>query len=47
MALPKPVILFVEGEPLIRMFAADLLEDGGFEVTEAATEACLLQPCSS
>ena len=36
-----PVILVVEDEPLLRMFAADMAEDAGFEVVQAAnaTEA--------
>jgi CheY-like chemotaxis protein len=32
-----PVVLIVEDEPLIRMYAADLMEDGGFDVVEANT----------
>jgi two-component system, response regulator PdtaR len=36
------VVLLVEDEPLIRMLAADLLEDEGFEVIEAATARAAL-----
>jgi two-component system, response regulator PdtaR len=31
----KPVILLVEDEALLRMYAADLLEENGFGVVEA------------
>jgi CheY-like chemotaxis protein len=31
------VVLVVEDEPLIRAFAADMLEDAGFEVVESPT----------
>ncbi|KRE09700.1 hypothetical protein ASE63_03985 [Bosea sp. Root381] len=34
--MPKPVVLIVEDEPILRMDAADFLEDAGFEVIEAA-----------
>jgi len=34
-----PRILIVEDEILVRMFAVDALEDGGFQVHEAATGA--------
>ncbi len=37
-----PLVLIVEDEPLIRMHAADLPEDGGFEVVEAATARAAL-----
>ncbi len=37
-----PVVLVVEDEPLIRMHAAILLEDEGFEVIEAATARAAL-----
>ena len=37
-----PVVLVVEDEPLIRMEAADTLEDEGFEVIEAATARAAL-----
>ena len=33
----RPVVLLVEDQPLVRMLAADILEEAGFEVTEAAT----------
>src|SRR3712207_4874932 len=38
----RPVVLVVEDEPMIRMFAADVLEDEGFEVVEAATAPAAL-----
>lgn len=34
---PSPVVLVVEDEALLRMLAADILEDEGFTVLEAAT----------
>jgi CheY-like chemotaxis protein len=34
--------MIVEDEPLIRMYAADLLEDDGFSVVEAATARAAL-----
>jgi DNA-binding response OmpR family regulator len=34
---PPPRILIVEDEILVRMFAVDALEDGGFQVEQAAT----------
>jgi two-component system, response regulator PdtaR len=34
---PKPVVLVVEDEPLVRAMAADVLEEAGFEVVEAPT----------
>lgn len=37
-----PIVLIAEDEPLIRMCAADLLEDEGFEVLEAATARAAL-----
>jgi|HigsolmetaAR202D_1030399.scaffolds.fasta_scaffold02201_3 CheY-like chemotaxis protein len=36
---PKPCILIVEDEVLVRMFAVDALEDEGFQVEECATAA--------
>ncbi|ACK49820.1 response regulator receiver protein [Methylocella silvestris BL2] len=33
---PQPVVLVVEDEPFIRMLGADVLEDAGFAVIEAA-----------
>jgi len=40
----SPVVLLVEDEPLIRLFVAELLEESGFKVVEAAnaTEALVL-----
>jgi two-component system, response regulator PdtaR len=32
----RPVVLLVEDEPLVRMFGADVLEEAGYEVVEAA-----------
>jgi CheY-like chemotaxis protein len=32
----RPVVLLVEDEPLVRMFGADVLEEAGYEVLEAA-----------
>jgi len=34
-AKPRPVVLIVEDEPLVRLTGADLLADAGFEVLEA------------
>lgn len=31
-----PIILVVEDEPLLRLFAAEMIEDAGFEVVQAA-----------
>jgi len=41
---PQSTVLLVEDEPLIRLFVAELLEDAGFKVVEAAnaTEALVL-----
>lgn len=36
-AAPRPVILVVEDEPIVRLVARDILEDAGFEVLEADT----------
>lgn len=38
---PRPVVLIVEDEPILRMNAVDMVEDAGFEALEAAdaTEA--------
>jgi CheY-like chemotaxis protein len=33
----RPVVLVVEDEPLVRMLAADVLEDAEMEVVEGAT----------
>ena len=38
----KPVVLVVEDEPLVRMLAADVLEDAEMEVIEAATAPAAL-----
>ena len=37
----KPVVLVVEDEPLVRLFASEIIEEDGFEVLQAAdaTEA--------
>lgn len=43
---PRIVVLLVEDEPLIRLLGADVLEEAGFEVIEAASgdEAlCILE----
>ena len=34
-----PLILIVEDEPLVRMFASDVLDESGFKVVEAADAA--------
>ena len=31
---PRPVVLLVDDDPLLRFFASDLLDDAGFEVIE-------------
>jgi len=36
MPAPQSTVLLVEDEPLIRLFVAELLEDAGFKVVEAA-----------
>ncbi len=38
----RAVVLVVEDEPLVRMLAADILEEEGFEVVEAATATAAL-----
>ena len=38
----QTVVLVVEDEPLVRMLAADILEDEGFQVIEAATAPAAL-----
>lgn len=30
----KPVVLVVEDEPLLRLFATDMIEEAGFEVLQ-------------
>lgn len=32
----RPVVLVVEDEPLVRLFASDMIEEAGFEVLQAA-----------
>lgn len=32
----KPVVLVVEDEPLLRLFASDMIEEAGFEVLQAS-----------
>jgi two-component system, response regulator PdtaR len=39
----QTVVLLVEDEPLVRMCAAEILEDEGFEVIEAATAPAALK----
>jgi CheY-like chemotaxis protein len=38
----RPVVLVVEDEPLIRLFALEMIEDAGFEVLEAANASAAL-----
>jgi CheY-like chemotaxis protein len=40
---PKPKVLIVDDEPLVRMTIADMLRLGGFDVFEAAAGAQALQ----
>ena len=40
---PKPTVLVVDDEPLVRMTIADMLRSGGFDVLEAAAGAQALQ----
>jgi CheY-like chemotaxis protein len=40
---PKPLVLIVDDEPLVRMTIADMLRLGGFEVLEAGAGAQALQ----
>ncbi|WP_428333305.1 response regulator [Novosphingobium sp.] len=35
-SLPRPVVLVVDDEPLLRMMAIDVVEEAGFEAIEAA-----------
>jgi len=44
--MPKVRILVVEDEPLIRLFVADILEDAGFTVVEAASSADAIKQMS-
>jgi two-component system, response regulator PdtaR len=39
----KPVVLIAEDEPLLRLHAADLLEERGYEVVEAEDAAAALR----
>ena len=41
----RPVVLVVEDEPLVRLFASDMIEEAGFEVLQAAdaTDALALR----
>ena len=39
----KPVVLVVEDEPLLRMNAADMVEEAGFEALEAANATQAIQ----
>lgn len=32
----RPIILVVEDEPIVRLFASDIIEEAGFEVLQAA-----------
>ena len=34
--MPRPVVLVVEDEPLLRVYAVSIVEDAGFEALEAA-----------
>ena len=38
----KPVVLVVEDEPLLRLFASDMIEEAGFEVLEASDASAAL-----
>jgi CheY-like chemotaxis protein len=40
----KPTILIAEDEPLLRFHAADVLEEEGFAVAEAANPEALDRP---
>ncbi len=33
---PRPVVLIVEDEPILRMYAVDIIEEAGFDTVEAA-----------
>jgi CheY-like chemotaxis protein len=43
MGQPKPLILVVEDDELLRLFAADVLEEDGFGVLEAANADAALK----
>lgn len=38
----KPVVLIVEDEPIVRMFASDMIEQAGYEVVEAPDSAAAI-----
>ena len=38
----KPVVLVVEDEPLLRLFASDMIEEAGFEVLQAPNASAAL-----
>ena len=38
----KPVVLVVEDEPLLRLFATDMIEEAGFEVLQAPNASAAL-----
>jgi Signal transduction histidine kinase len=40
--MSKPVVLVVEDEPLLRLFASDMIEEAGFEVLEASNASAAL-----
>ena len=40
--MSKPVVLVVEDEPLLRLFASDMIEEAGFEVLEASDASAAL-----
>jgi CheY-like chemotaxis protein len=44
MNITKPVVLVVEDEPLLRLFATDMIEDAGFQVIDVSNsvEAILI-----
>ena len=42
MHIPKPIVLVVEDEPLLRLFATDMIEDAGFEVIDVANSAAAI-----
>lgn len=42
MHIHKPIVLVVEDEPLLRLFATDMIEDAGFEVIDVANSAAAI-----
>ena len=40
--MPKPIVLVVEDEPLLRLFATDMIEDAGFEVIDVPDSAAAI-----